>query len=308
MTRAGKPVVHVVRRPQPRANENDKFPVLPNGWVIHPPVNLGPPVNSEFNESGPAISADGLTFLFQSNRPGGQGDKDIWICTRTSLEDPFGEPVNLGPLVNSEWSDGSPYLSPDGLTLLFSSSRPDGHDDGLWMCSRPSLSEPFGEPIDLGPDVNDGFTASMPTLSANGLTLLFAGRLEGSQQPHDLLECTRATKSESFGRPVNLGSVVNSPSGDYHPNLSVDGLTLLFYSNRPGGQGGKDIWICTRTSLEDPFGEPVNLGPGVNSGSHDRGPYLSPDGRILLFSSNRPDGQGGEDLWMAQIERRGSQR
>jgi Tol biopolymer transport system component len=265
------------------------------------PVNLGPTVNSSFNDISPTLSPDGLTLLFHSNRPGGLGMDDLWMCRRVALSEPFSQPVNLGPAVNSRFNDACPALSSDGLMLLFHSNRPSGqgkHD--LWMCTRTSLSEPFSEPVNMGPNVNSSFEEFAPALSGDGLTLLFwtGAARPGGQGGRDLWMCRRSSVSEPFGKPVNLGPTVNSSFEEYTPALSADGLTLLFASNRPGGLGNRDLWLCARTSLSEPFGEPVNLGPTVNSEFGEHGPSLPADGPTLLFNSNRPGGQGGGDLWM----------
>jgi hypothetical protein len=74
-----------------------------------------------------------------------------------------------------------------------------------------------------------------------------------------------------------------------------------FYQNppfRPGGHGGSDIWMTKRTSLHDPWQEPVNLGPTVNSTGHELGPRFSPDGRSLHFNALRG---GTWDNWQVSI-------
>src|SRR3989442_8393823 len=74
-----------------------------------PPVNLGPAINSTFNDDGPALSKDGLSLYFRSDRPrGGMGGNDIWVSQRASRESPWGEPVNLGPTVNTGFNEGVP--------------------------------------------------------------------------------------------------------------------------------------------------------------------------------------------------------
>jgi len=278
---------------------------LPNGWVIHEPVNLGPTVNSAFSDAQPSLSGDGLTLVFHSNRPGGQGGADLWMCTRTSVDLPFGRTVNLGPTVNSGSHDAAPALSADGLTLLFDSSRPGGQGAGeMWMCKRVSANEPFGEPVNLGPTVNSRSGEGGPVLSADGLTLLFRSSRPGGWGWTDLWVCKRATADEPFGKPVNLGPTVNSSTYDGDPALAADSKTLLFGSHREGGRGTVDLWMCKRASPDRPFGEPVNLGPTVNSRFGEGSPALSADGRMLLFDSNRPGGHGDWDLWMARIGRR----
>src|SRR5688572_21147910 len=76
--------------------------------------------------------------------------------------------------------------------------------------------------------------------------------------------------------PVNLGPTVNSPFADNIPDLSKNGLSLYFSSNRPGGSGASDLWVSRRGSVDDAWGLPENLGPTVNSSAGDLGPNVSP--------------------------------
>ena len=86
-----------------------------------------------------------------------------------------------------------------------------------------------------------------------------------------------------FQPPVNLGSVVNSPYSDSSPNISSDGLTLIFSSSRPGGEGDRDLWQSTRATSANPWTTPVNLGPTINTTDYDSGPELSADGLTLYL-------------------------
>ena len=95
-----------------------------------------------------------------------------------------------------------------------------------------------------------------------------------------------------WSAPVNLGSAVNSASGEQQPALSKDGLTLYFASNRAGGLGGLDLWVTQRVSLDAPWGTPVHLPAPINSSADDNAPYLTPDKHHLYFHSARP-GCGG---------------
>src|SRR5690349_7758050 len=101
--------------------------------------------------------------------------------------------------------------------------------------------------------------------------------------------------------PVNLGPVVNSSAGEQNATLSKDGLSLYFSSNRAGTL---DIWVSRRACIEpeDPacaWGAPVALGPVINGSGADFAPNLSIDGHLLFFSSVRPDGFGGPDLYLS---------
>ena len=92
-----------------------------------PPVNLGATVNSASNEECPFISFDGLSLYFSSFRLpclGGQYGGDLWVTTRATPSDPWGPPVHLDRPVNSKNDEYCPYVSPDGLLLLFSGNPP----------------------------------------------------------------------------------------------------------------------------------------------------------------------------------------
>jgi Tol biopolymer transport system component len=84
---------------------------------------------------------------------------------------------------------------------------------------------------------------------------------------------------------------------EFEPEISSDGLTLFFVSDRPGGSGSYDIWFTKRATTDGSWGKPVNLGPTINSPVSDGGPSLSVDGLALYFNSRRSDGQGGIDIF-----------
>ena len=111
-------------------------PLGPN-WFFQPPENLGPEVNSSYDESAAAISSDGLTLIFNSERPGGEGGPDLWQSTRATTSDPWTTSENPGDLVNSDYYESGPSLSADGLTLYFTSDRLGGHGDrDLWQSTH----------------------------------------------------------------------------------------------------------------------------------------------------------------------------
>jgi hypothetical protein len=158
------------------------------------PVNLGPTVNSVYNDWGPVLSPDGLELYFCdfcdddfTPRPGGSGSVDLWVTKRVSMDAPWTEPVNLGPAVNSNAWDSAPYLSPDGLLLFFDSRRPGGYGGyDLYMTRRKSLSDPWEEAINLGPVVNTPGFEECPQLSADGSTLYWGSKRPGGYGDADI--------------------------------------------------------------------------------------------------------------------------
>ena len=263
------------------------------------PENLGPVVNSSSRDQGPSVSADGLTLFFGSSRPGGLGELDLWVTTRASTADPWQSPVSLGPPVNTEYEEAAPSISTDGLTLYFNSNRPGslGYND-LYTTRRASLSDPWQTPVQIGPPVSTAWNEFQPDISADGLTLFF-GFWDGSGS--DLWATTRANVSDPWQAPASLGVPVNSSFAEWGSSISTDGLTLFFNTLRPGGMGGDDLWMATRTSVSDPWQSAVNLGPLVNTVNADGNPEISADGMTLFFKSTRPGGSGGIDLGQGAV-------
>jgi TolB protein len=111
-----------------------------------PPANLGPTVNAPSNDNRPYISADGLWLFFVSNnRPGGFGRNDIWVTGRETKNDDWGTPVNLGPPVNSPYSEVDLRISADGSTFYFASDRSGGRGNfGMWQVSIEPVVDLMG--------------------------------------------------------------------------------------------------------------------------------------------------------------------
>jgi len=213
-------------------------------WVLNrastdddwgPAVNLGSTVNSSQDEVTSSISTNGLTLYFASNRPGGYGDLDIYMTTRATHSSPWGQPVNMGSRINSSGSDRSPRMSSDGLELYFTSYRSGGygyHD--IYVSRRATTNDPWGEAANLGPVVNSTYGENMPCLSRDGRLLVFSDRL-GSFRPGgygnaDLWMTRRASLSDPWQAPVNLGPLVNGPGYAQNPCISPDGRMLYFAS------------------------------------------------------------------------------
>ena len=152
------------------------------------PKNLGRLINSSAWEGTPCLALDGLALYFESNRVGSLGSEDIWITKRTSRQSPWGEPVNVGLPVNSLYGDTTPYLTRDGLVLIFSSSRPVSFGLGdLWLSKRDSKGGAWSEPVNLGPDINSLFIEGHPSISFDNSTLFMAKKdFPGGLGGHDM--------------------------------------------------------------------------------------------------------------------------
>jgi hypothetical protein len=109
-------------------------PTVDDNWDT--PINLGPTLNTSGEDNWPGISPDGLLLFFGSNRSGGSGSWDLYMARRATTKDPWGPPMNLGPVVNSTtWETGT-KVSPDGSTLYFNSPRPGGFGaSDIWQAT-----------------------------------------------------------------------------------------------------------------------------------------------------------------------------
>lgn len=136
------------------------------------PINAGLEANSEVNEYEPALSADGLTLIFHSDRPGSNGDTDLWVSQREIRDAPFGPARNAGSGVNGPGNEGGAFLSADGLTFFF--HRHDGSSHSLWHSRRQSVDEPFEESTRI--DLDGAIVPECPTLRVDGRILYLAAR------------------------------------------------------------------------------------------------------------------------------------
>ena len=222
------------------------------------PVNVGAPVNSPANDFCPTISRDGHLFYFVSNRAGGCGGDDIYVTrVRPDGWDPI---ANVGCGVNSAANEASPFPLPqraDGPVLYFSSNRAGGvsaeaagavaGDSDLYVSE--SHGGVFGA-AQLVPGANSASEDGQPNVRRDGLELFFFSNRPGTLGGNDIYAATRASTTDPWSTPVNLGPNVNRADGaETRPSLSWDGATLYFGSTRPGGEGSADHYVTTRDKL-----------------------------------------------------------
>lgn len=149
------------------------------------PYNVGQPVNSEFWESQPAISPDGRTLYFISNRPGGFGGYDIWKSTITD-DAKWGPAINLGPEINTPFDENTPFLHVDGKTLYFSSNGWPGFGNKDIYFSRLGNNDQWQRPVNIGYPINSFEDESGLIVSADGNLGLFSSNLKGGYGMQDI--------------------------------------------------------------------------------------------------------------------------
>lgn len=205
-------------------------------------------------------------------------------------------PINLGENVNSANDEYFPAITPDGSELFF--TRRIFNQEDIYhsqFTSSWSPAEILSNQIN-DPTHNDG----SQSISANGNLLFFTtcnrDNVFGSC---DIFYSYNDGKNWTTAKGIN--KPINTPYWDAQPSFAADGRAIYFSSDRPGGFGGKDIWV---SYLDDQlrWSEPKNLGATINTPKDDQTPFIHPDGVTLYFASNGHQGMGQNDLFVASLE------
>jgi outer membrane protein OmpA-like peptidoglycan-associated protein/tetratricopeptide (TPR) repeat protein len=190
-------------------------------------------------------------------------------------------PQNLGDSINTSDLEYFPSLTIDGKKLIFTKRIANKESfyesdkiNGTWSKAFPLVGKINS------PDFNVG----AQNISQDGTWLVFTGCNFPEGEGSCDLYISYLTKN-GWSEPENLGRNVNTEFWESTPSLSPDKKDLYFSSNRPGGYGGKDIWVCHRTE-NGRWSQPENLGPDINTSGDESTPFIHADNQTLYFNSN----------------------
>lgn len=248
------------RSPGQRGDESFFYAMRKNGsWGKA--RDLGPPVNTPGDEGALCLSPDGSQLFFAAcSRADSYGSCDIYVSTRAG--DQWSEPVNAGPVVNSEQWDSQPSLASDGRTLFFASKRKGGKGNSdIWKSVMQNDGK-WSIPENLGDSVNTPEAEMTPFIHPDGNTLYFASKGHPGMGGADLF-VSRADANGKWSKAVNLGYPLNTAADDISLVVSASGDTAYFSSDNLGGKGKSDIYSFLLPSSAKP--NPVSYVKGIVS-------------------------------------------
>lgn len=219
---------------------------------------------------------------------------------------PWSSPVNLGPVVNTKFTEVHPAISRDGLSLYISSDRPGGFGDSdIWASQRETVDAPWGSPSNLGPNINTVGNEFAPDFSPDGHWLFFSRATASGSKDATIWASYRNDRDDDLGwePAVKLAGEINHPGLDQNaPTFFHDGetdTTTIYFNSQLRHDGPGDFDIYASTLAED-----GTWGPGVVvlelcSPQRDTRTAIRRDGLEMFITSARPGGSGGNDLWVA---------
>lgn len=255
--------------------------------------NLGNQVNSEYNEINPVISPDGKTLYFArishpSNTHGTKGSQDIWYSEQDPASRKWGPARRMGFPLNKDEYNCAYSITPDGNTMLIKGQ----YNNGTYETRGFSLSKKTASGWSAPQKIDVANYVSMSKgqfdcgfMSADGKVLLMAFSEKKNSKEDDIYVSFRQ-KDGSWSKPISLGTDVNTKFTETTPFLAPDGATLYFSSDREGGSGSNDIYVCKRVDKTwKHWSKPVNLGPTINTDGYDAYYTLSASGDYAYLTT-----------------------
>jgi len=214
--------------------------------------------------------------------------------------------TNLGKTINTPYPEYAPVISADGEMLVFTSRRPVTEKEikkakmsmeNVYISDYDAKKKKWTDAVRLSEPVNqEGRHNSAIALSNDGQQMLLYRDDESGNG--DIYESH--LMGNSWTAPVKLDEPVNSKNHESSASISPDRRTIYFVSNRKGGQGGRDIWMCTFNNNK--WDKAENLGSVVNTAEDEEGVFIHPDGKTLYFSSKGHNSTGGYDIFKTTNE------
>lgn len=213
---------------------------------------------------------------------------------KTFVENPSdAKPRLLGENINTAALEYLPSISLEGNNLSF--VRRTGQKEVIYTAQGQGYDWDTLTPFEIWNEISSvGAYSVSPDKTRAVVTICGSAQGQGSC---DLYLSKK--RNNSWTEPMNLGNVINSRNWDSQPCFSANGSTLFFASDRAGGFGGRDIYYVTVHNGK--WGEPVNMGPKINSPGNEESPFIHPDGSTFYFRSDYWPGMGSFDVFISRL-------
>ena len=258
------------------------------------PVNLGPRINTKFDEYFPSIFPDDSTIIFTRRSNG--VEEDFYMAKRDSCGGWF-IARDMGSPPNSPQPDGALMRSADGHYLFF--MRDGNRSENGWDGGGCDLffsyddGEKWSQAVPFGATINTPGYEGMPSLSSDNRVMYFVSDRAGGFGGKDIW--MSRFQDGLWQVPENLGAEVNTPYDETAPYIAADNSTLYFTSDGHPGLGGDDIFFSKLKN--NVWSKPENMGYPYNTAYDDVSMCISPDGTKAYMASDRDGGFGAMDLY-----------
>ena len=213
--------------------------------------------------------------------------------TSHSSENYVFAPQNLGDSVNSKQSEYYPSFTINDSLFVFTRRTEDGREDFI---ESTKTKDGYTQSKVINGDINIEPFKGAINLSLDGEWLLFAGDF-GSKGFGNFDLYISYNTPKGWSEPFNLGSDINTEFWESSPSISADKNALYFSSNRPGGYGGKDLYVSYRQK-NGKWGPAQNMGADVNTAGDELAPFIHADNQTLYYTSDGLPGYGNADIYM----------
>lgn len=278
-------------------------PLLINDSIEISIENLGPSINSEYDEHSPTLTSDENMLIFTSRRKGSTGGlktddgkyfEDIYIAKKNGER--WEVPEKISSNINTDMHEASICISADGQELYI---YKDDYGIGNIYVSTKDTSGNWTKPVKLGPQISSSANESHATISADKNTLIFTSDRSGGYGGKDLYMSVRLPNGE-WSLAKNLGPNINTPYDEEGPFLLPDGYTLYFSSKGHNTIGGYDLFY-SELNEDGSWSEPKNLGYPINTTEDEVFYHLTADEKRAYFSTIRDDSYGGKDIYVMNL-------
>lgn len=230
---------------------------------------------------------------------------DNVICAREYYENKSKSiDVQNMKIINSKYNDYCPHISRDGTQMYLATERK-GTTGGQYLRDTykadiylvKSKNGHWSRPRKIAYRINSKSDDLNPSLGEGGKYLVYS-REDKNNKDYNLYYAE--VNGKRFKAPQKFNPNVNSKNNESSPYIVLNGSVMYFSSDKPGGFGGKDIYISEKMPNGE-WGRPYNLGPNVNTEKDEDCPFVLDDGVTLFFSSKGHKSMGGYDIFVSTL-------